>query len=169
MKTKLTFKFNDKKIILTKGDKESIDHITLKILAYIMFSQFDKNMAIEKRVDEKYKPDLLGWDNKSKVQIWIECGKTSLDKIEKILRSNSHRNIYILKKNKKKILALQKELKKRFVRSKRIKLIAFENNFVNLISNNLTRQNWLTYYHKSNQLFINLNGKKLKTKPIELS
>jgi uncharacterized protein YaeQ len=68
--------------------QETADHLVLKLAASLFF--FDKNPTIETGAtnpaleNQDYWPDLMTVDLTNQVTLWIECGKTTLHKLEKV-------------------------------------------------------------------------------------
>ena len=119
MNIPVNFKFNiikgDKKrmIILRKTPGESLDHILLKLVAYLLF--FDDNLLIETKAPQHYKPDLVKFDKEQtwKPVKWIDCGTIDSKKLFKISKHNRQAEIYIFKSSRDSAQALKKKVSKK--------------------------------------------------------
>ena len=74
---------------------ESIDHVILKLVGFILF--FDFNPEVEKDMGWKYKPDLIGFDEKGKVALWVECADVTVKKIHRVLSKYKDAHVVVLK------------------------------------------------------------------------
>ncbi len=78
---------------------ESIDHVILKLVGFILF--FDYNPEVEKDMGWKYKPDLIAFNEKGKVILWVECADVTVKKIHRVLAKYKDAHVIILKLTKR--------------------------------------------------------------------
>lgn len=83
---------------LIKGRGESLKHVHMKLLSYIAF--YHEDLLIEAKADQHYKPDLVRFDLRGEPVQWVDCGKTSLRKLDVITRKNTETYIDIVKPTK---------------------------------------------------------------------
>src|ERR1700761_7609430 len=81
--------------------QETDEHLALKLAAYIFFaaqkplilSSAQQHSAL---ANQDFAPDLLAVDLTNQVTLWIECGKTTSNKLEKTVKRFRHARIIIL-------------------------------------------------------------------------
>lgn len=78
---------------------ESIDHVILKLVGFILFFDFDPE--VEKDMGWKYKPDLIAFDKKRKVILWVECADVTVKKIYRVLSKYKDAHVVVLKLTKR--------------------------------------------------------------------
>lgn len=156
MREKFTFNFGSGKIVLEKGFYETREHIVLKLLAYIYLN---RSVSIERHITQKYryKPDLLREDS-GQVKIWAECGKVTVRKLCRIANSFKDTEIYVFKPDHASLSTFTAALKKAAVDNQRLKLIAFDNDFVSVVSNALIKSNCIKYSKTENSIDISVNN-----------
>ncbi len=80
--------------------QETRDHLLLKLAATLFF--FDQDPTIETGAThpalqgQDYWPDVMATDAGGQITLWIECGKTTLHKLEKISRRFRNARIIVL-------------------------------------------------------------------------
>ena len=101
MKKKYTFNISSesgksKKLILFKDLNETEEHIALKLIAYLYF--FEHEIKPETSVQQKYKPDLVVFDDpllESSIKFWVECKDSEVKKLDRVLRKNRNARVYL--------------------------------------------------------------------------
>src|SRR5690242_6952847 len=82
------------------GIQETWDHLALKLAASLFF--FDSNPTIEMGAThpalqgQDYYPDLLVVDWTNQPTLWVECGKTTLHKLEKVSKRFRQARVIVL-------------------------------------------------------------------------
>lgn len=132
------------KMILVKNDMESRHHVVLKLLAYCLYH--DPRLVIEKGVDMHYKPDLVIPGDHGVPELWIDCGKIAVRKVDNLTRKLKAGRFIILKENKRELNEFRKVIEKKVENPDGVEYLAFENGFVQGIAENLARTNEVTVY-----------------------
>ena len=83
------------RVILIKRRGESLRHVVMKLLGYLWF--YHEELQIERSVDQHHKPDLVRVDEQGRPLQWVDCGQTSLRKLERISQRNRLTLIDIIK------------------------------------------------------------------------
>ncbi len=83
---KYIFRFGDKKIVINKTYNEPEVYVFAKALVFELYHRQYRSMRVEAKVDERFHPDLSATGYDGQICFWAECGKTSLDKIEKLFK-----------------------------------------------------------------------------------
>ena len=172
----LNLKFNitkgsEKRLInLRETPNESLDHIILKLLAYLVF--FDENIQIEIGAFQHYKPDLIKFDEKEtwKAVKWIDCGVISPKKLLKISKHNREAEIYIFKSNEESALSLKNKITNKKRNNPNIHYFVFNKEQINIIKQSLDNRSTIKIFKtaESNYLDLNFNNENLQLKYLRL-
>jgi uncharacterized protein YaeQ len=132
------------KFVVKMGGSEVAWHIALKVLGYILF--FDRKPQIEQDVGQHYRPDLFCWDEfQEKVALWIDCGNIAVKKIDKVATSvGKSGEFYILRRTKKDAERLREQIRN-IKHPERVKIIAFEEGFVDKIAELIQSTNHIDF------------------------
>ncbi len=132
------------KMILVKTDLESRNHVVMKLLAYLLF--YDPRLVIEKNIDMHYKPDVVIPGDHGVPELWIDCGKIALKKVDTLSRKLKTSRLVILKETVREMESFRKLIDKKIENALRVEYLAFEPGFVSGIADNLQRTNEVTLY-----------------------
>jgi uncharacterized protein YaeQ len=102
MKIRAALHLNGREQVLQlyQGLQETDEHMVLKLAGAIFF--FDREVSAEMGAThpalagQEYWPDLLAADLTNQVTLWVECGKTTVHKLEKASRRFRGARIVIL-------------------------------------------------------------------------
>ncbi|MCK4473938.1 YaeQ family protein [Candidatus Parcubacteria bacterium] len=163
MNIPLNFKFNITKdtkkrlIILRKTSTEGLEHIILKLLAYLLF--FNENLQIEIDAYQHYKPDLIKFDKKQtwKVIKWIDCGTIDTKKLLKISKHNRQAEICIFKFSLESAQSLKDKIIKKAQRISNIRYFIFDKGQINIIKGLLKSRNEIIILNNTNTNCLCLN------------
>ena len=143
MQEKFTFNIETprfkKKMILFKEELESREHVVLKLLAYVIF--YDERLKIEFSIGTHYKPDLVIEGDHGVPELWIDCGKITLKKVEGVTSKFKRTKIIILKKGKTEAVSLKKLSEKRVDSFENLQFLYFDRGVVDGIADVLDRSN----------------------------
>ncbi len=81
---------------LAKTAEETLEHVLLKFLAFLLF--YSDDLLIEQEVERQpFRPDLVRLDPQSgQPLLWIDCGAVKQEKLLKICQKNRLCAVYIL-------------------------------------------------------------------------
>jgi uncharacterized protein YaeQ len=88
------------KIIIGQGETETVTHVGLKLLAYLLF--YRERLQIETRLPNDmivYVPDLVQLDYELRPVLWVECGECSIAKLHKLAVKAPEAELWVLKKD----------------------------------------------------------------------
>ena len=120
---KYFFRFKDKKIIISKGAHEPEVQVYSKALAYGLFHKKYPTIRVEARLEEqRFQPDLCAVGYDGTMLLWVECGKTSIDKIEKLFKKYRQAH-FVFIKEQKDIPTFEMHLGKRFKKALSLPLV----------------------------------------------
>ncbi|MEW6777809.1 MAG: YaeQ family protein, partial [Bdellovibrionota bacterium] len=117
-----------KKVVLGRTEYETDEHVLLKLLAWLLF--FHPRIVIEKKMEGDFEPDLILEDYDGTVKLWIECGRVSVNKLDKLTRRYPDARLYVLLASERDIPMMVKNIEKKVERLSRIRLVAFKEKVV---------------------------------------
>ncbi len=111
-----------------KGRGESMRHVMMKLMSYIMFYQ--ENLLIEAPADQHHKPDLVRFNLRNEPIQWIDCGQTSIQKLERISSRNRLTYIEIVKATMGELESYYKQANARLANPERVRYWSFRDYFI---------------------------------------
>ncbi len=158
----LEFARNRLKLILVKSDLELRNHVVLKLMAYMLF--FDPRLKIEAGVDMHYRPDLVIPGDHGIPELWIDCGKVAVRKVESLTSKLKTTRIIIVKETLGELNQFRRLVDKKIEHADRLQYLAFEPNFVASVAGAMAKTNELTLYDVMDQVIgVALNGEVFET------
>ncbi len=88
------------KQILESRSGESLRHISLKILSYLLYrgEATPYGLQIERKVGQRHKPDLVAMEVETGlVRLWIDCGQIETERLGRIVAKNPQSRIIVVK------------------------------------------------------------------------
>jgi len=81
--------------------QETDDHLLLKLASFIFFHPKDPRVITSPQqhqalVGQDFAPDLMTADDTNQVTLWIQCGKTTLHKLDKVTKRFREARIWML-------------------------------------------------------------------------
>ena len=140
---------------------ESIDHVLLKLIGYIMFSQYKP--GIEKRVGWRYKPDLVAFNDSREINLWVECSQVSPEKIKKILHKFPLVRLIVLKLKNKDAQNFSKLFVTEKSKGAKLEIIGFEDEFMDLLCKKIYNRAQIKANTTENLIEINLGDIKISS------
>ncbi len=149
-------KIRHEKIVLVKDMIELRTHVALKLLAYLLY--YDPRLKIEVSAEMHFKPDLLIQGDHQVPELWIDCGKIALRKVESLAGKLKRTRLVFVKEARHELEMFKKLVVKKIDAPERLEFLAFEPGFVSSLANALERTNHLTLYEvMENVIGIALN------------
>jgi hypothetical protein len=84
---KLTVRAGGRKLVLVKRPGESDRHVLLKALVFGLYVTHYPDLAVERPIGHRYRPDLVALDGDERPVFWAECGETARAKIAHLVRT----------------------------------------------------------------------------------
>jgi len=91
------FQLAGKRMRLWQRQGESYEHILMKALGFVMFSEKYPTLEIEVKVGLRYKPDLIAQNTAGNFLFWGECGANSLRKTTWLLKHTRAEKLVLFK------------------------------------------------------------------------
>lgn len=126
------------KVKLWQRPGESYQHILMKALGYAMFVKQYPTLEIEIKVDLRYKPDLVAFNENRDFKFWGECGQNSIRKTVWLLKHTRTEKLVLFKIGQNTdslIKQLQTEIEAKYRPSGRVQLINFVKEITDLTAN----------------------------------
>jgi uncharacterized protein YaeQ len=115
------------KILVTQEPAEPLDHVLLKVLAYVLF--YRDRLQIEPRLHDDnipFIPDLVQLDFELRPALWIECGETPARKLDKLAVKVPQAEIWLMQRSPAALAAARGEMHRCGLRNDRYRLLALE-------------------------------------------
>lgn len=113
---------------LRKRSGESQRHVIMKLLSYMVF--YHEDLQIEASASQHFKPDLVRFDGQGRPVQWIDCGQTSLQKLDKISRKNKLTYIDIVKATPGELANYKSQADTRLRQPERVRYWSFTAGFI---------------------------------------
>ncbi|MGC4123093.1 MAG: YaeQ family protein [Myxococcales bacterium] len=117
------------RVFLTKKRGESLDHVLMKFLSWLLF--YHPELRIEVEADQHYKPDLVRFDERGAPLQWVDCGQTALKKLDRIASKNRKTLIDIVKPTERELRLFKDAADSKIARPERVRYFAFRDGFLN--------------------------------------
>ena len=115
------------KIIVGRKENESVKHVLLKFMAYVLF--YRERLQIEPRLlDDNipFEPDVIQLDYSLRPALWIECGECSVAKLHKLAVKIPESEIWVIKRSLPEAEHLHHDMAKEGLRRDRYGLIGLD-------------------------------------------
>lgn len=151
-----------RKLVLARSAGESVRHVSLKLLAYLLY--FDDEPVIEIRVGQHYKPDLVCRDGHD-VTLWVECGEVGVKKLDRVSTKNHRARVVVVKPTRGTAEQYKLAAEKRLKRPERVTYLAFDDGFLRSFVEAFSTRTTLTASvpPARDSLDLTLNGTALRT------
>ena len=119
-----------RKLVLMPGPNERADHLALKLAAYLLF--WDKEPVVVPSakhpalLGQEFVPDLMSLDITGAVDLWVECGATTMNKLDKVARRFTHARIVVLTPSAREAERLRSDVAAKLERAPRIEILAWK-------------------------------------------
>src|SRR5690348_10834142 len=151
------FEFDDwPRVIFSSPPGESTWHVALKLLAYLIYHR--RNPLVERPVGQRYKPDLVVVRD-GRVRLWIDCGETSLRKLERVVTANPAARVVIVKDTLRHLESYMKLADAALVDPARVIYLAFGDTLVDDLARALRQRNRIRFTMGPAGLQVELNGR----------
>ncbi len=102
------------KLVLVARQEEKAEHLALKLAAFAMFLPLnptvDPPSTHPTLLGIDMRPDLFTLNAAGEVDVWVECGEVSINKVDKLTRRFPHARIVVIKATKAQAERLRSSL-----------------------------------------------------------
>lgn len=150
------------KILLGQGETETLPHVLLKFLAYVLF--YRERIQIEASLHNDsipFTPDLVQLDYELRPRLWVECGECSLAKLNKLAVKVPDADIWVVKGSVARAEALARAMAGEELRRHRYGIIGFDDTMFDELLGLLGTRNrllWVSGEFDPPQLQFDFNG-----------
>ena len=86
LRRKWTFRAHDKQMVFIKKTFESDIHVLTKALIWALFLPDYPDLYVEIQIGDRYKPDIVQFDDNGTPAFWGEAGRVSIRKMQALVR-----------------------------------------------------------------------------------
>lgn len=144
------------RVIFSSFVGESTWHVALKLLAYLIYRQ--RRPLVEYGVGQRYKPDLVVLRDDGRVRLWIDCGETSLRKLERVVTANPVARVVIVKDTLRRLEAYRVPAERAIPDQPRLLYLAFGDGLVEGLADAMRQRNRVRFAIGPAGLEVGLNG-----------
>ena len=151
------------RLILDKRVGESSAHVTMKFLSWCLW--YAPDLRIEASVGQRYKPDLVRTAPHGDPIEWIDCGKTTLRKLDHISTHNADCVFRIVKPTLGEVRSYVAMADGRLRHPERVSFYAFDDYVVERLAEFLQTRHTLdvTVTGDAEHVYLLVDGKPLET------
>lgn len=136
-----------RKILIAQHETETVAHIALKLLAFLIFwrprLQLETNLHND---DIPFVPDLAQLDYELRPALWVECGECSVAKLNKLAVKCHDAEIWVVKKCPAEVEQLRLAMKKAELREDRYRLLALDPEMLSEVCGLVQQRNEVTLF-----------------------
>jgi len=115
------------KIIIGQNSTETLGHVVLKLLAYLLF--YRERLQIEAGLHQDsipFVPDLVQLDYELRPALWVECGDCGAPKLNKLAVKAPDSEIWVVKRSRAEVESLVQAMARLELRRNRYRLIGLD-------------------------------------------
>ncbi|HAM70110.1 MAG TPA: hypothetical protein DCM86_00515 [Verrucomicrobiales bacterium] len=136
------------KLIIGQKENESLRHVTLKLLAFLIFSR--DRLQVEGNIHNDnipFEPDLVQLDYTLQPVLWIECGDCGVSKLHKLAVKVPEAEIWVMKASPLEAQNLVAAMAKEELRRNRYQVIGFDPEMLREICGLIQARNQVLLVH----------------------
>ncbi len=122
-----------RKLILAPQPQETLEHLALKLAAYLLFWAYDPKVELSPKhpalAQQEFRPDLIALDEAGEVRLWVECGNVTLHKLDKLIRRYPAARLCVLKATEAEGKRLRNDLREQVPRQERVEVLCWPGPF----------------------------------------
>ncbi|MBI4346301.1 MAG: YaeQ family protein [Elusimicrobia bacterium] len=125
----LTVNEGKRRLVLVPYESETRETLALRLAAMVLF--FDDAPVAELSAkhpalaDQEYRPDCVALDESGRVKLWVEAGKTTANKLDKVTRRYPDAKIVVLTANEHHARQMRQVVDDKVPRSKLLEIWSF--------------------------------------------
>lgn len=150
------------KVIIGQHDTETTTHVLLKLLSFLLL--FRERLQIEPRLHDDnipYLPDLVQFDYTLRPSLWVECGDSGIEKLDRLAVKVPEAELWIVRRSGTEAEHLLRLMAKHGLRRNRYHLVGLDTGMIAEIEGLLRPRNevfWVTGTFDPPQLQFEFNG-----------
>ena len=135
------------KILIPQHDGETVAHVTLRMLAFLIFwrprLQLETNLHDD---DIPFVPDLAQLDYSLRPALWVECGDCTMAKLDKLAVKCHDAEIWVVRRSPAEVEELARAMKKAGLRAGRYHLLALDPEMFEEVRSLVQQRNTVTLF-----------------------
>jgi predicted transcriptional regulator len=135
-----------RKIIIGQQPTETIAHVLLKLMAFVLFYrdrlQIDANLHMD---SIPFVPDLVELDYELRPKMWVECGECGVAKLDKLAVKVPSAEIWVIKRSFAAVDELMRAMERGELRRDRYNLAGFDEGMFDEMCGLVSGRNELTW------------------------
>lgn len=157
-----------RRVLLRKGARESSRHVMMKLMAMLMF--YHDDLVIEGSAHQHYKPDLVRLNAQQEPVQWIDCGHTSIKKLNRITQRNHETTVDIVKATPGELAMYRREAQRQLRYPERVDYWSFERQFIRALGARVHGRHALvaTVTPEMESVYLSIDGYEMHTPLIHL-
>lgn len=145
------------KLVIGAFANEAGPNIALKLLAYLLF--IEQKPRIDEDAGLQVMPDLLAKNESGDLTLWVDCGGLSTKKIDLITTKGRDRMaFYVFRKTQRDMEQFHLTIKGKVKHEQNVRVISFDDGFVDGIGEMLDRTNELEGYIGEDMISLTLSN-----------
>jgi len=135
------------KLIIAQNETETITHVGLKLLAFLLFAR--DRLQLETRLPDDtvpFIPDLVQLDYTLRPALWVECGECSVAKLHKLAVKAPEAEIWVVRKSPADAASLLHAMDRGELRRNRYGIVALDQEAFDEVCAQLHSRNELTWF-----------------------
>lgn len=120
----------NRKLILAADREETLEHLALKLSAFLLFWDADPIVAPSVQhpalSNQEFRPDLVALDLSGAVALWVECGTVTIHKMNKLVKRYPSARLVVIKASEHDGRRLREDLSDKVDRSDRVEILAWK-------------------------------------------
>jgi hypothetical protein len=118
-----------RKLLIVARAEEPGEHLAHKLAAALLFWDHDPIIDASKKTpalaEFEFLPDLLALDEGGDAKLWVECGSTTMHKLNKIIRRLPYARIVVMKETPREAERLRREITEQIEKHERIEILSW--------------------------------------------
>ncbi len=139
----------------------------MKLASWVTW--YDPEMMVEKSVGQRYKPDLVRLHPSGKPAEWIDCGKTSIRKLDHLTTHNDDCEVRIVKAQSSELRSYVTMAAKTLRNPQRASFFTFERGFIDALASLLEARHQVSATYDAATIYVDVDGNTLHSEVIELN
>lgn len=131
MKLRCDLQVNDgkRRLLLVPYASELPDHLALRLAAVVLFWDYEPSAELSAKhpalADQEFTPDCIALDEAGRVKLWVEVGRTTANKLDKLTKRYSDARIVVLTSNERDAKKMRALADDKVTRNKGLEIWSF--------------------------------------------
>lgn len=154
------------RLVLAKRAGESLHHVLLKLLAWILW--WAPDLRIETGVEQRHKPDLVRVDDRGRPVFWVDCGSIGVRRLDRIARQNRDAEVVVVKASEREARAYLQSARPYLRQPERVQIVSFRPGFVDELAEAIRDHATLVATVVGEHLYLDVDGTTLDSPVVVL-